>query len=299
MKIRDLLADQQFQKKKVLEKILSHHTGLSKEDLVRHYDDEISDDIIEAIKRDYDQYENHDKPLEYIFGYVEFFQRQFNIDGRSLIPRPETEYMIEAVNEHVAAEAAENNSKEKVMLDVGTGTGVLGLSVLMENPIFFDRAYLTEYYEDTLSLAKENYEKHKVSLGDKTHIKLVHSNLIQFMGEQNIVKSGDKPYSIDYTLVANLPYIPDEVFDTQTEDNVRKREPRPAFVWGHDGLDFYREMFAQIFEYQKTSPQSWTMFLEMMTRQVNILRKEFWDKIDFDEIKTFHFNIRIVRGIVK
>lgn len=116
------------------------------------------------MKRDYDQYENHDKPLEYIFGYVEFFQRQFNIDGRSLIPRPETEYMIEAVNEHVAAKATENGEKEKVMLDVGTGTGVLGLSVLMENPTFFDRAYLTEYYEDTLSLAKENYEKHKDSL---------------------------------------------------------------------------------------------------------------------------------------
>ena len=53
---------------------------------------------------------------------MEFFQRQFIIDGRSLIPRPETEYMIEAVNEHVAAEAAENNGKQKVILDVGTGT---------------------------------------------------------------------------------------------------------------------------------------------------------------------------------
>lgn len=64
-------------------------------------------------------------------------------------------------------------------------------------------------------------------------------------------------------------------------------------------MDFYREMFAQIFEYQKTSPQQRTMFLEMMTRQVDILRKEFGDRIDFDEIKTFHFNIRIVKGIVK
>ena len=109
MKIRDLLADQQFQKKKVLEKILCHHTGRTKEDLVRHYDDEIGMDIVEKIQRDYSSYVHDDKPLEYIFGYVEFFQRQFNIDGRSLIPRPETEYMIEAVNEHVAAEAAQDN----------------------------------------------------------------------------------------------------------------------------------------------------------------------------------------------
>lgn len=169
----------------------------------------------------------------------------------------------------------------------------------MENNAFFDRAYLTEYYEDTLSLARENYNDHMPQLGNKTDIRLVHANLIQFLGDQQIVKHEDQPHSIDYTLVANLPYIPDEVFDTQTEDNVRKREPRPAFVGGHDGLDFYREMFAQIFGYQKTSPQHWTMFLEMMTRQVDILRKEFGDKIEFDEIKTFHFNIRIVKGVVK
>ena len=104
------------------------------------------------------------------------------------------------------------------------------MSVLMENPRFFDRAYLTEYYEDTLSLTTENYEIHKQALGEKTEIRLVHSNLIQFMKDENIVKESDTPHSIDYTLVANLPYIPDEVFDTQTEDNVRKREPRPAFV---------------------------------------------------------------------
>ncbi len=296
MKIRDLLADQKYQQKKVLEKILCHHTAWTKEELVRRYDDEISAEIVGKIQRDYDLYVKEDKPLEYIFWYVEFFQRKFKIDGRSLIPRPETEYMIEAVNEHVAAEAATNNGKQKVLLDVGTWTGVLGLSVLMENPTFFDRAYLTEYYEDTLSLAVENYEQHKSELGDKTKIQLVHSNLIQFLGEQHIVTSADQPQSIDYTLVANLPYIPDEVFDTQTEDNVRKWEPRPAFVWGFDGLDFYREMFAQIFEYQKTSPQQRTMFLEMMTRQVEILRKEFGDTIAFEEIKTFHFNIRIVKA---
>jgi hypothetical protein len=55
-------------------------------------------------------------------------------------------------------------------------------------------------------------------------------------------------------------------------------------------------MFAQLF----TLPvEPVTMFLEMMTRQVDILRQEFGDKIDFEEIKTFHFNIRIVKGSLK
>lgn len=293
MKIRDLLANDRYQQKKVLEKILCHHTWWTKEDLVRYYDNEIGNDIVEKIERDYDLYDQEDKPLEYIFGYVEFFERKFAIDGRSLIPRPETEYMIEAVNEHVNESKVEGWKLKRVMLDVGTGTGVLGLSVLMENPTFFDEAYLSEYYANTLSLAQENYETFHGELGEKTKISLVESNLIAFFAEHLPTEQSD------ITLVANLPYIPDEVFDTQTEDNVRKREPRPAFVGGDDWLDFYREMFAQIFEYQKTSPQHWTMFLEMMTRQVDILRKEFSDQIEFDEIKTFHFNIRIVKAMLR
>lgn len=67
MKIWDLLGDSAFQQKKVLEKILCHHTGLTKEDLVRHYDDEVQTDILEKVKNDYSSYVNDDKPLEYIF----------------------------------------------------------------------------------------------------------------------------------------------------------------------------------------------------------------------------------------
>ena len=291
MKIRDILADNAYQQKKVLEKLLCHHTGLTKEDLVRNYETEIAAEVLTKVQSDYNEYTLKHKPLEYIFGYVEFFNRKFKIDGRSLIPRPETEYMIEGVNEHVTTlRAAEKN----ILMDIGTGTGVLGLSVLLNNKDFFEQAYLTEYYEDTLSLAKENYEHYKSELWTKTLIEVIQSNLVAFFSEK---LTSFKWATI--TLVANLPYIPDEVFDTQTEDNVRLREPRPAFVGGHDGLDFYREMFAQIFEYQKTSPQKRTMFLEMMTRQVDILRKEFGDKIEFDEIKTFHFNIRIVKAVVK
>ncbi len=298
MTIRNLLWTDNFQQKKVLEKLLCFHTGLTKEDLVRHYDDEIGDDIIEKITYNYNEYVNDDKPLEYIFGYVEFFKRKFAIDGRSLIPRPETEYMIEAVNEHVQEMIGHHVMWKHVMMDIGTWTWVLGLSVLLEHPKFFDVAYLTEYYEDTLSLARENYQHYKYQLWHHTHIHVLQSNLIEFfqpISRAEHLPPGKREF---ITLVANLPYIPDEVFDTQTEDNVRKREPRPAFVGWFDGLDFYREMFEQIFSYKKSS-QERTMFLEMMTRQVDILRKEFGERIEFDEIKTFHFNIRIVKAIIK
>ena len=94
-------------------------------------------------------------------------------------------------------------------------------------------------------------------------------------------------------MLANLPYIPDETFDTNPDLSI-KYEPRVAFVGGDDGLELYRIMFAQICE----SGYDTTMFLEMMTWQVDILRKEF-EWLVFEEIKTFHFQIKIVKVMFK
>ena len=303
MNIRNLLSDSYFQQKKVVEKLLCHYTWITKEQLFTSYEKELTKEEYDAIKLWYDAYTKDKKPLEFIMWYVEFFQRKFKVDSRCLIPRPETEYMIEGVNEEVAR-SKELGVSNNILIDVGTGCGVLGLSVLLENPTFFKNAFLTEYYPETLNLAKENYETYKTQLWEQTDIKLLQGNLVAFLLDPSYWL-----LATNYYIVANLPYIPDETFDTQAEDNVKKREPRPAFVWWKDWLDFYREMFGQLFEFQKinttTSPQSLvpspyiTMFLEMMTRQVDILRQEFSDKIDFEEIKTFHFNIRIVKGTLK
>ena len=154
------------------------------------------------------------------------------------------------------------------------------------------KSYLSEYIEYTLSLAKENYEIYKSEIWN-TDVKLVQSNLISFAWD--CLKSNEISSEENFLLVANLPYIPEQTFNENVWDNVKNWEPKPAFVGGEDWLDYYREMFQQLFEF-------WIkpiMFLEMMTRQVDILRKEFWEKINFDEVKTFHFNIRIVKAEIK
>lgn len=250
-------------------------------------------------------------------GYVEFYRRRFTVDGRCLIPRPETEYMIEGVCDHISQQPT-TSDVQRVLIDVGTWCGVLGTSVLLENPGYFNRAYLTEYFEDTLSLAKENVSTYKKDIGGQTDVQLIKADLVDFLAHEPA--HSQVSVQDEIILIANLPYIPDETFDTQTEDNVRKWEPRPAFVGGEDGLDYYRQMFAQIearYEtgllrdttqesanwhniqstYNETGLMKINMFLEMMTRQVDILRREFGDRMQFDEIKTFHFNIRIVQAV--
>lgn len=290
MKIQELLQDPKIQQKRVMENLICHFLNISREDLWTQLDNEIDTNIEAKIMQAYDDFVVKKKPLEYVLGYVEFLRNKFKIDERALIPRPETEYMIQAVNEHIQGWKID---KPAVLFDIGTWCGVLWLSVLLHNKNFFEKAYLSEYIEYTLSLARENYEGYKSKLWD-TQVNLVQSNLVAFI--EDCLKNNE--FSVDkynFLLVANLPYIPEQTFNENVWENVKNWEPKPAFVGGEDWLDYYREMFQQLFDF-------WIkpiMFLEMMTRQVDILRKEFWEKINFDEVKTFHFNIRIVKAEIK
>jgi len=289
MKIQELLQDPKIQQKRVMENLICHFLDISREELWTKLDNELDKNIEEKVMQAYDDFVVKKKPLEYVLGYVEFLKNKFKIDERALIPRPETEYMIQAVNEHIQSWKIE---KPAVLFDIGTGCGVLGLSVLLHNKDFFEKAYLSEYIEYTLSLAKENYENYKNGIWT-TDVKLVQSNLISFAWD--CLKNNEFSDKENFLLVANLPYIPEQTFNENVWENVKNWEPKPAFVGGEDWLDYYREMFQQLFDF-------WIkpiMFLEMMTRQVDILRKEFWEKINFDEVKTFHFNIRIVKAEIK
>ena len=286
MKIQELLQYPKIQQKRVMENLICHFLDISREELWTKLDNELDKNIEEKVMQAYDDFVVKKKPLEYVLGYVEFLRNKFKIDERALIPRPETEYMIQAVNEHIQSGEID---KPAVLFDIGTWCGVLWLSVLLHNKDFFGKAYLSDYIDYTLSLAKENYEIHKDEIWS-TDVKLVQSNLISFAWD--CLKNNEISNNENFLLVANLPYIPEQTFNENVWDNVKNWEPKPAFVGGEDWLDYYREMFQQLFDF-------WIkpiMFLEMMTRQVDILRKEFWEKINFDEVKTFHFNIRIVKA---
>ena len=198
--------------------------------------------------------------------------------------------MITAVTEYTKGNLDSKNQKW-ILLDIWTWCGVLWISVLLQNPDSYDQIFFSDISAWALFVAQKNYE----NLIEMNYNKeFLESDLVAFISDKSLNTS--KPI----TLVANLPYIPDETFDQNSPDNVQKREPRMAFVWWNDGLDYYRQMFKQLFQFK----QEWKiwqvmMFLEMMTWQVEILQKEFWDKLSFDEVKTFHFNIRIVKASFK
>lgn len=290
MKIQDILQNPEYKQKFVIEKFIKEVLQISREEMRMQLDRELSKYEIDQISAYYRAYVEDKKPMEYILWHVDFFWVPFEVNENTLIPRPETEYMITAVTEFTQ-EALTMNNQKWILLDIGTWCGVLGISVLLQNPDAYDEIFFCDISQWALFVAQENY---KNLIEKKYSHQFLKSDLVAFLSD----------YTLDtnkqITLVANLPYIPDETFDQNSPDNVQKREPRMAFVWGNDGLDYYRQMFNQLFAF-RDEWKIWPvmMFLEMMTWQVDILKSEFGDSLDFEEVKTFHFNIRIVKATWK
>ena len=102
MTVLDLLQNTNYKNKAILEKLICHTTKLSKEELFTKAEKtEINKQQKQWIDNAYNQYTKEKKPLEYILGHVTFSKLQFTVTPDTLIPRPETEYMIEAVYDEI------------------------------------------------------------------------------------------------------------------------------------------------------------------------------------------------------
>ena len=284
MQLQALIQNPAYKKKFVLEKLLCHYLDKTRTELWTDAEQELSEELVKKIQEDYRAYEEDEKPLEYILGFVEFFGVRFWVNEHTLIPRPETEYMITAITEELQS----REDPDHILLDIGTGSGVLWCSVLLQNGGKIREVFLADISADALYVANRNYnDLIDSSLYDT---RIVQSDLCAFLESYSGIIEGRK-----LIMTANLPYIPDQTFDENSPANVQKWEPRFAFVGGDDGLDLYRKMFAQLLEL-KDQVSDLVMFLEMMTWQVDILRKEYEGVIEFEEVKTFQFNIRIVKA---
>ena len=284
MQLQALIQNPAYKKKFVLEKLLCHYLDKTRTELWTDADQELSEELVKKIQEDYRAYEEDEKPLEYILGFVEFFGVRFWVNEHTLIPRPETEYMITAITEELQS----REDSDHILLDIGTGSGVLWCSVLLQNGGKIKEVFLADISADALYVANRNYND--LIDGSLYDTRIVQSDLCAFLESYSGIIEGRK-----LIMTANLPYIPDQTFDENSPANVQKWEPRFAFVGGDDGLDLYRKMFAQLLEL-KDQVSDLVMFLEMMTWQVDILRKEYEGVIGFEEVKTFHFNIRIVKA---
>ena len=208
------------------------------------------------------------EPLQYVLGEWDFRTLTLKCDRRALIPRPETEELVTRVLKFLTSiEQSEqsNNRTIPLIVDVGTGTGAIILSLAKE--FKGDAVFLgTDVSEDAIALAKENAAK--CGLSDKVKF-VVMDGLDEF----------DEPQCVD-VIVSNPPYIESAVCET-LDPRVKDFEPRLALDGGASGLDFYDRYLSDAVNLLKPGG---AVFFEIGESQGEAVRQLMFD-CGFDEIK--------------
>lgn len=163
------------------------------------------------------------EPLQYLFGHWSFRRLEVYCDNRALIPRPETELLVDLVQS-----ALKNRKLETRILEIGTGTGAIALSLGTENPGLSIVA--TDLSQAALELARKNLAKYQKDL--LSPVTLVHSDLFERLNSTVVY---------DF-IVSNPPYVP---ASSELCPTVFDHEPHVALFAGEDGLDVIRKLIAE------------------------------------------------------
>ena len=196
--------------------LLQHALNQSKSWILAHNDVELTHTQINTLLTDLEQC-SRGVPLPYILGHWEFFGRTFTLTPDVLIPRPETELLIEKAIDHA------HQFSDPLIADVGTGSGAIAVSLSAELPCASIVAL--DISRKALRVAHKNAHQHQQS-----HICFVQSDLLA-------------PISARFDMIcANLPYIPSKTLESLP---ITKWEPRLALDGGQSGLDLIRRLLRQ------------------------------------------------------
>lgn len=213
--------------------LLAHVTGKNRAWLLAHPEANLTPEQEKAFETAARQLEAG-VPLPYILGHWEFFGLDFNVSPDALIPRPETELLIETAlawaKRHPPLETAYR------FIDIGTGSGIIPVTLALHLPSA--EILATDISPAALAIARQNAEKHGVA----KRIRFLQANLLDdsIFEYSSSESSNTRTFDI---LTANLPYIPTE---TLKELDIFGKEPTLALDGGPDGLQLIRRLLAQI-----------------------------------------------------
>ena len=201
-----------------MECLVAHQLRCTRIELYARFDRPMSEKELlplrELLKR-----RGQGEPLQHLLGVIEFFGRDFTCDSRALVPRPETEELVEAVLKL-------DFSRPAQILDMGTGSGVIGITLALALGDPGQGIVLADISPRALSLARENAHKH---------------GLDPVFLESDLLTNVEGRYHL---ITANLPYIPEEERPTLSREVAH--DPDLALFGGDDGLDAFRRFLPDV-----------------------------------------------------
>lgn len=268
--------------------LLSHLTGKDRSWILAHpeiqldaFQNEQLNEIIKSL--------NGGKPLAYIIGSFEFFNLEFIVTPDVLIPRPETELLVERGINWVRG-----RSYPAIVMDLGTGSGCIAITLAVHYPEV--NIIATDISEKALQVAHTNVAKHKVA----DQVTLILCDLFPMVenGTRNDSGNNSKSPGIEQVdmLIANLPYIPTPVMK---ELAVFGKEPQLALDGGEDGLDVFRKFFDQAPDWVKPGGVILLEIEEKQGKQVPMLANESFPGAVITLYQDYSGRDRIVEIILK
>ncbi|MGZ3775959.1 MAG: peptide chain release factor N(5)-glutamine methyltransferase [Pseudobdellovibrionaceae bacterium] len=265
------------------ELLLSHGLKLERIQLYLRFDQPIIESEL-SVLRELVRRRASGEPVAYILGYRDFYKHRFEVNSSVLIPRPETEHIIE---ECIAW--ADNKVEKKFgIIDLGCGSGCIGLSLLKEFPEA--KLVAVDISEKALQVAQRNavslelVERTLFIQADASQEDLIMSAYKKFVGTDNID-----------IVVSNPPYIAED--DKQVETNVKKFEPALALYAHDNGLALLKKWSKIYGSHLKNSA---IMLMEMGMTQGPALQEYFEGLKIFNEItiiKDLSDRDRVIRGV--
>lgn len=206
--------------------LMRHVLGdVSRTEMLMRLHDQMDDEMYQQLKAAVERHVEGE-PVQYITGKEDFYGRTFSVNKEVLIPRPETEELVE----HTLALISEHFGDDETVsvADIGTGSGAISVTLALEDERL--QVYTVDIAEESIEVAKGNAER----LG--AEVEFILGDLLQPFIEMDM--------KLD-VVVSNPPYIPDheiEVLDTIVKD----REPMRALSGGEDGYVFYRRFMEEL-----------------------------------------------------
>jgi release factor glutamine methyltransferase len=216
-------------------------------------------------------------PVAYIIGRKEFMSLEFDVNEDVLIPRPETENLVEEIISY----CRDNELQNAQIIDIGTGSGAVAVSLAHYLPDA--KVVGVDISKEAVKTARKNAEKFEL----EERLSIVNSDLLEGFIKRDIT-------GIDI-IVSNPPYISDSEMEELPPEV--KKEPETALKAGREGLDFYKKLIPQSSQVLKDGGK---IFLEIGSSQAESVKELFSDKWkDIEVIKDYADHDRIITAVYR